>query len=73
VAAKILKLSDYRAAVGSDDEIDLTTAVDAAIRDLQEIIANWGSAAALQRAQECEVMLRRAFVHSLTGQPHSQQ
>ena len=67
MAAKILKLSDYRAAVGSDDEIDLTTAVDAAIRDLQEIIANWSSAAALQRTHECEVMLRRAFLHSLAS------
>jgi hypothetical protein len=65
VSAKILKLSDYRVAETADDEIDLMTAVDAAIRDLREIRENWGSEAALERAQECERMLRRAFDYSL--------
>ena len=54
-------LSDYRIDDGADDEIDLATAVDAAIRDLHEILLCWGSDVARQRAEECELMLRRAF------------
>jgi hypothetical protein len=61
VSAEILKLSDYRSDEMADSEIDLATAVDAAIRDLQEILCNWGSERARQRAQECEMMLRRAY------------
>jgi hypothetical protein len=61
VSAEILKLSDYRSDDIADSEIDLVTAVDAAIRDLQEILFNWGSERARQRAQECELMLRRAY------------
>jgi hypothetical protein len=61
VSAEILKLSDYRIADGADGEIDLVTAVDAAIRDLREIRLCWGSNVARQRAEECELMLRRAF------------
>jgi hypothetical protein len=34
VSAKILKLSDYRSNDIADSEIDLVTAVDAAIQDL---------------------------------------
>ena len=36
--AVILKLSDYRSTDIADDEIDLLTAVDAAIRDLREVL-----------------------------------
>ena len=39
-------------------EIDLRTAVDVAIRDLQEIEAHWGSELALKRLSECQAMLR---------------
>ena len=59
MSAQILNLSDYRN--GGEDEIDLATAVDVAIRDLREILQCWGSDAARQRAEECEAMLRRAF------------
>lgn len=46
----------------SDDfEIDLLTAVDAAIRDLRDIIDGWGEEAALRQAEECRLMLERAF------------
>ena len=61
MTAEIHKLSDYRSADIADTEIDLVTAVDAAIRDLHEILMHWGSEGARQRAKECELMLCRAF------------
>ena len=61
MSAEILSISDYRMDDGADGEIDLVTAVDAAIRDLREILLCWGSDVARQRAEECELMLRRAF------------
>ncbi len=61
MSAQILNLSDYRTTDAVDDEIDLTTAVDAAIRDLREILQCWGTDTARERAEECEAMLRRAF------------
>ena len=68
VTAEIVRLSDYRVACADcelDEDIDLATAVDAAIRDLREIQARWGEDVARERARECEEMLRRAFVGSL--------
>jgi len=65
VTAKIFKLSDYRNIDIADGEIDLVTAVDAAIRDLREILKHWGSEGARQRAEECELTLRRAFSHAV--------
>ena len=59
MSAEIVKLSDYRVDETGDEEIDLVTAVDVAIRDLREILTYWGSEGARQRAQECELMLRR--------------
>jgi hypothetical protein len=44
-----------------DQEIDLYTAVDAAIRDLREITERWGEEAARLQAEECRRMLERAF------------
>jgi hypothetical protein len=61
VTAEILWLSDYRIDDGAHDEIDLVTAVDVAIRDLREILLCWGSEIARQRAEECELLLHRAF------------
>jgi hypothetical protein len=61
VSAEILTLSDYRNDDGPDSGIDLATAVDVAIRDLREILTCWGSETARQRAEECELTLRRAF------------
>ena len=58
MSAEILKFSDYRIDDVADDEIDLVTAVDVAIRDLREILLCWGSEIARQRAEECELMLR---------------
>jgi hypothetical protein len=56
---------------GADGEIDLATAVDVAIRDLREILLCWGSEVARQRAEECELMLRRAFSGFVVEQPKS--
>jgi hypothetical protein len=61
VSAQIVNLSDYRGTEAVDDEIDLATAVDVAIRDLGEILQYWGTDLARQRTEECEAMLRRAF------------
>jgi hypothetical protein len=71
VSAEILMLSDYRIDDGADDEIDLVTAVDVAVRDLREILVCWGSEAARQRAEECELMLRRAFSEFVVDQSKS--
>ena len=68
MSAEILRLSDYRIDDGADDEIDLVTAVDVAIRDLREILLCWGSDIARQRAQECELLLHRAFARFVAGQ-----
>jgi hypothetical protein len=61
VSAEILSLSDYRIDDAADGEIDLVTAVDVAIRDLQEILSCWGTEVARERALECELMLRCAL------------
>ena len=61
MSAEILKISDYRGNDAGDTDIDLATAVDVAIRDLREILSCWGTEAARQRAQECELTLSRAF------------
>jgi hypothetical protein len=67
VSAEILHLSDYRTDDGAESEIDLATAVDVAIRDLREILLCWGSDVARQRAEECELTLRRAFSGVVIG------
>jgi hypothetical protein len=54
----------FRARVPSsedDQEIDLLTAVDAAIRDLRDISERWGEEASRRQAEECRRMLERAF------------
>ena len=43
------------------DEIDLLTAVDAAIRDLREISTRWGEEASRRQAADCLLMLERAY------------
>ena len=68
MSAEILKFSDYRINDVADSEIELATAVDIAIRDLREILACWGSEAARQRVQECELTLRRAYSGIAAGQ-----
>ena len=65
-------VDDYRIDDVADSEIDLVTAVDVAIRDLREILLCWGSEVARQRAEECELMLHRAFAGLVVGQSESQ-
>ncbi len=43
------------------EEVDLLTAVDAAIRDLPEIASRWGEESSRLQAEECRAMLERAF------------
>ena len=71
MSAQILRLSDYRIDDVADGEIDLVTAVDAAIRDLREMRLCWGSELARLRAEECELMLRRAFSGFIDGESES--
>jgi hypothetical protein len=42
-------------------EIDLLTAVDAAIRDLRDIADGVSESALKQQAEECRLMLEQAF------------
>lgn len=59
MSAEIISLCDRRSKTDTQNhEIDLRTAVDVAIRDLQEIEAHWGSELALERLSECQAMLR---------------
>ncbi len=69
MSADILRFRDYHSDHVADDEIGLETAVDAAIRDLREILLCWGTEAARQRAEECELMLRRVLSESVVGTP----
>jgi hypothetical protein len=69
MSADILRFRDYHTDRVADDEIGLETAVDAAIRDLHEILLCWGTQAARQRAEECELMLRRVLFESVVGTP----
>ncbi len=65
MSAEIFRFSDYHFDNFADDEIGLEAAVDAAIRDLHEILLFWGTEAARRRAEECELMLRDVFSKSV--------
>jgi hypothetical protein len=64
LSAVIIRLCDRRAETNVDLDIDLHTAVDVAIRDLQEIEANWGTERARERLAECHSMLRTVLTAS---------
>jgi len=59
VTAQIISLAEFRDS--ADAECDLVTAVDVAIRDIREILANWGTDEPRMRTVECERLLSRAF------------
>jgi hypothetical protein len=61
VSAEIIRLDDFRTDTVLDIECDIATAVDVAIRDLREILTDWGTDRARLRAEECERMLSRVF------------
>ena len=50
-----------REATAEEAEIDLLTAVDAAIRDLRDIADGVNEGALKQQAEECRQMLEQAF------------
>lgn len=50
-----------RRASEQDDEIDLMTAVDVALRDLSDIIRHIGAPSAREQAEACREMLQSAF------------
>jgi hypothetical protein len=57
LSAEIIWLCDHQDKADSDLEIDLRTAVDVAIRDLQDIEAHWGTELGFERLLECREML----------------
>ena len=59
--AEIIQFRSKADIAEESGEIDLVTAVDAAIRDLREISARWGEEEARTQAEECREMLERAF------------
>ena len=63
MSAEIIWLCDWHAEADHLD-IDLHTAVDVAIRDLQEIEAHWGTERALERLAECRSMLQTVLAAS---------
>jgi hypothetical protein len=67
VSAEILCLNDFRVNDAADDEIDLVTVLNVAVRDLREILACWGTEVAWQRAHECESMMSRAVSRTVEG------
>ena len=58
MSAEIIWLCHPQAEADAEVAIDLRTAVDVAIRDLQEIQAHWGSELARVRLADCRSMLR---------------
>jgi len=59
--AKIIQFPAQSSALEDEPEVDLLTAVDAAIRDLRDIADRWGEEAARLQADECRRMLEKAF------------
>lgn len=60
--AEVIPFPVRRVDVEEDDpEIDLLTAVDAAIRDLRDISRGVGDEASRQQAEACRVMLEKVF------------
>ncbi len=72
MSSEIISLDDFRAQPANDDEdCDMVTAIDVAIRDLREILSFWGSEGARVRAQECERMPARVLKNGVTPPPAS--
>ena len=65
MSAEIIRLDDFRTDAVLDAECDMVTAIDVAIRDLREILGDWGTDGARLRAEECERMLSRVFRNSV--------
>ena len=52
----------------AEDEIDLMTAVDVALRDLKDIIRDFGTPAMRAQAEACRDMLQSAFDAALAAE-----
>ena len=63
--AEIIQFPPRAAFDDEASDIDLLTAVDAAIRDLREIAEHWGEEAARLQADECRRMLEQAFASAV--------
>ena len=63
--ADIIPFRRREEVVFDDEEIDLLTAVDAAIRDLREISARWEEETSRLQAADCLKMLERAFATAM--------
>ena len=61
LTARIVRLSDYWHLREKAPVVDLLTAVDVAIRDLDDVVSAWGSEQARQQATHCRDLLRAAF------------
>jgi hypothetical protein len=64
LSAEIIWLCERRTKSETDLEIDLQTAIEVAIRDLQEIQSHWGTELARERLLECQEMLRSVLAAS---------
>ena len=64
MSAEIIWLCERRTKSETDLEIDLQTAIEVAIRDLQEIQSHWGTELARERLLECQEMLRSVLAAS---------
>ena len=61
MSAEIIWLRDRLKANEPELAVDLLTAIDVAIRDLEEIEHHWGSDLALERLWECKDLLCTAY------------
>ena len=64
MSAEIVWLCDRQHEEKGVLAIDLRTAIDVAIRDLNEIQAHWGTELARERLLECQEMLRDVLADS---------
>ena len=65
--AEVIPFPSLVSSAPEDVEIDLITAVDVAIRDLREIAERWDETAR-EQADECRMMLERAYAAALFSQ-----
>ena len=61
MTAEIIWLRDRHIERDDDLAIDLRTAIDVAIRDLNDIKAQWGTELARERLHECHQMLQNVL------------
>ena len=59
--AEIIQFRSRPELAEENGDIDLMTAVDAAIRDLRDIVERWGEEASRLQADACRRMLEKAF------------